>query len=46
MKVNSYFFAVAATLLLLSTVDDAQAQFLSDFVGAWTKVMQLDRFEL
>ncbi len=27
MKVNSYFFAVAATLLLLSTVDDAQAQF-------------------
>ena len=24
----------------------AQEQFLSDFVGAWIKVMQLDRFDL
>jgi catalase-peroxidase len=26
--------------------DDAQAKFLSDFVAAWTKVMNLDRFDL
>ncbi len=26
--------------------DDAQAQFVGDFVAAWTKVMQLDRFDL
>jgi catalase-peroxidase len=25
---------------------DAQAKFVQDFVGAWTKVMNLDRFEL
>jgi catalase-peroxidase len=26
--------------------DDAQDQFVADFVAAWTKVMQLDRFDL
>ncbi|MGN6150757.1 MAG: catalase/peroxidase HPI [Lysobacteraceae bacterium] len=26
--------------------DDAQATFVQDFVAAWTKVMQLDRFDL
>jgi catalase-peroxidase len=25
---------------------DAQQQFLHDFVAAWTKVMNLDRFDL
>jgi catalase-peroxidase len=25
---------------------DAQEQFLQDFVAAWTKVMNLDRFDL
>jgi catalase-peroxidase len=25
---------------------DAQAKFVQDFVGAWTKVMNLDRFDL
>ena len=25
---------------------DAQAKFVSDFVAAWTKVMDLDRFDL
>jgi catalase-peroxidase len=25
---------------------DAEAQFVADFVAAWTKVMNLDRFEL
>jgi catalase-peroxidase len=25
---------------------DAQAQFVSSFVAAWTKVMNLDRFDL
>jgi catalase-peroxidase len=25
---------------------DAQAKFVNDFVAAWTKVMNLDRFEL
>ena len=25
---------------------DAQGKFLCDFVGAWTKVMNLDRFDL
>jgi catalase-peroxidase len=26
--------------------DDAQAKFVNDFVAAWTKVMELDRFDL
>ncbi|MCY3988843.1 MAG: catalase-peroxidase, partial [Gammaproteobacteria bacterium] len=26
--------------------DDAQEQFVSDFVAAWTKVMNLDRYDL
>jgi catalase-peroxidase len=26
--------------------DDAQAKFVRDFVAAWTKVMNLDRFDL
>ena len=26
--------------------DDAQEEFLQDFIGAWTKVMTLDRFDL
>jgi catalase-peroxidase len=26
--------------------DDAKAQFVHDFVAAWTKVMELDRFDL
>jgi catalase-peroxidase len=26
--------------------DDAQAKFVKDFVAAWTKVMELDRFDL
>ena len=26
--------------------EDAQEQFVQDFVGAWTKVMTLDRFDL
>jgi catalase-peroxidase len=26
--------------------DDAQARFVADFVAAWTKVMELDRFDL
>ena len=26
--------------------DDAEAQFVGDFVAAWTKVMQLDRVDL
>ncbi len=26
--------------------DDAEAKFVADFVAAWTKVMQLDRFDL
>jgi len=26
--------------------DDMQEQFVQDFVEAWTKVMQLDRFDL
>ena len=26
--------------------DGAQQQFVNDFVAAWTKVMQLDRFDL
>ena len=27
-------------------VDDAQEEFVEDFVAAWTKVMTLDRFDL
>ena len=27
-------------------VDDAQAKFVADFVVAWTKVMNADRFDL
>jgi catalase-peroxidase len=26
--------------------DDAKAKFVADFVAAWTKVMELDRFDL
>ena len=26
--------------------DDAQAKFVNDFVAAWTKVMELDRFDV
>ena len=26
--------------------DDAEAKFVADFVAAWTKVMDLDRFDL
>lgn len=26
--------------------DDAREKFVNDFVAAWTKVMELDRFEL
>ncbi|WP_202908481.1 catalase (peroxidase I)-like protein, partial [Labrys sp. WJW] len=26
--------------------DDAKAQFVTDFVAAWTKVMNADRFDL
>ena len=26
--------------------DDAQNKFVNDFIAAWTKVMQLDRFDL
>jgi catalase-peroxidase len=26
--------------------DDAQAKFVHDFVAAWNKVMELDRFDL
>jgi catalase-peroxidase len=26
--------------------EDAQAKFVTDFVSAWTKVMNLDRFDL
>ena len=26
--------------------DDAEEQFVDDFVGAWEKVMKLDRFDL
>jgi catalase-peroxidase len=26
--------------------DDAQAKFVQDFVAAWTKVMNADRFDL
>jgi catalase-peroxidase len=26
--------------------DDAQAKFVHDFVAAWTKVMELDRFDV
>ena len=26
--------------------DDAQGRFVTDFVDAWTKVMNLDRFDL
>ena len=26
--------------------DDSKAKFVNDFVAAWTKVMELDRFDL
>ena len=28
------------------SADDAQEQFVRDFVAAWVKVMELDRFDL
>ncbi|MGI9207801.1 MAG: catalase/peroxidase HPI, partial [Rhodococcus sp. (in: high G+C Gram-positive bacteria)] len=42
-------FGANAQLRALSEAygtDDAQPQFVQDFVRAWTKVMNLDRFDL
>ena len=39
---NSELRAVAEVY----AVDDARKKFVNDFVGAWTKVMNLDRFDL
>jgi catalase-peroxidase len=39
---NSQLRALAETY----ACDDGQAQFVQDFVAAWTKVMNLDRFDL
>jgi catalase-peroxidase len=42
-------FGSNAQLRALSEVyatSDAQAKFVRDFVAAWTKVMNLDRFDL
>ena len=39
---NSELRAVAEAY----AVDDAEKKFVNDFVGAWTKVMSLDRFDL
>ncbi len=39
---NSELRAIAETY----AYDGAQERFVSDFVAAWTKVMQLDRFDL
>jgi catalase-peroxidase len=34
------------TIAEIYAYDDAEEKFLADFVSAWTKVMQLDRFDL
>ena len=39
---NSELRAVAEVY----AVDDAGKKFVNDFVGAWAKVMNLDRFDL
>ena len=42
-------FGANAQLRALAEVyacDDAQAKFLRDFVAAWVKVMNLDRYDL
>ena len=39
---NSQLRAIAEVY----AVDDAQGKFVSDFVAAWNKVMNLDRFDL
>ncbi len=39
---NSELRAVAEVYAL----DDADDKFINDFIKAWTKVMQLDRFDL
>ena len=57
MKINKHFLlrlAITAGLLFLVlwiapflyAQDDGKEKFVKDFVAAWTKVMNLDRFEL
>jgi catalase (peroxidase I) len=36
----------AAALAEIYASSDAEAQFVRDFVAAWNKVMNLDRFDL
>jgi catalase-peroxidase len=38
--------SVLRALAEVYATDDAQQKFVSDFVSAWTKVMELDRFDL
>ncbi|MFV0338350.1 MAG: catalase-peroxidase, partial [Chthoniobacterales bacterium] len=38
--------SILRALAEVYATDDAQEKFLSDFVTAWTKVMELDRFDL
>ena len=45
----SYFFGSNSQLRAISEVygcDDAKEKFVRDFVAAWDKVMNLDRFDL
>ena len=38
--------SVLRALAEVYAADDARQKFVSDFVSAWTKVMELDRFDL
>ena len=35
-----------ARVAMLQNSDDAEEKFVNDFVAAWTKVMNADRFDL
>jgi catalase-peroxidase len=38
--------SVLRALAEVYAADDARAKFVNDFVAAWVKVMELDRFDL
>ena len=43
---NDEFVSQLRAIAEVYASDDAEAAFVADFVKAWTKVMNLDRFDL
>ena len=45
-RTDLIFGSNSELVLVKYTSDDAKEKFITDFVKAWTKVMNLDRFEI